>query len=252
MNNKVRRNGTLKSNFNYLAEKQIEKCVTKSFGNLHTWYINQKYGVVMLIMLFIIDIAGFYQIISNTLYEEGLIRGVIISGFGVAFELAPLYIGYTLCLIFYNWAIQRFNKLMLFFSVVACMLGIVANTAYRFLTIGAAYSDDIEPETALAITITMCILPIITSLINLVIGCLAFDPLYIHLVKLSKQISVLQIRERKLKAFLEEYKSDDICKEGYESEVKGDFQSIEMQIKAINTELKSYIDMRCNVDNQGV
>lgn len=249
MENKVGRNGILKTDSNYFTKRKTNECITRTFGNLHTWYTNQKYGALMLIVFFVIDLAGFYQIISNTLYETKLIRAVIVSGFGAAFEIAPLYIGYSACLIYYNWAIERFNKLILSLSIAAFGLGVVANTVYRVLTMTTAYSDNIEPRTALATTITMCILPVITSLINLVIGCLAFDPLYIHLIKLSKQISVLKTKERQLKACLKEYELDEKCKDGYRDEVDTDFENIKIQIEAMKDELKRYVEVRCIEDD---
>lgn len=163
--------------------------------------------MVALIVLLTIDIVGFYQITSITLYESKLSQAIIISAFGVAFEVAPLYIGYSICLKCYGWENPTLNKLIFIFSTTACFLGVIANTIYRALTMEEAYADS-EGKIGLAMTIVMCILPVITSLINLVIGCLAFDPLYLHLLKLAKELRVLKMKKRQYTAYLKEYDMD--------------------------------------------
>lgn len=249
MKSKIYRDGHLKMNTNSMFKNKIDAHMRSSLYTLHTWYTNKTYGVIMLFVLLAIDISGFYQIVSNTLFLSSLMRGVVISGFGVAFEIAPLYIGYALCLQLYSWGNLKLNNIIFRLSLSAFMLGVISNTIYRVLTIEAAYKG-YDTEIAIATTVIMCILPIITSFINLIIGCLAFDPLYIQLIKLSKQIAVLKERERQITAYIYEYENDNCLKETYIEQANSDYNTACDQIQSIQEELISYIDMH-SLDNPG-
>lgn len=239
MANKINHYGRLKTEDTFYNEHKTNIHLRQMVSRINAWYTNRTWGGIILFTLLVIDMAGFYQIATNTLDENALVRGVMIGGFAVAFELAPLYIGYILCLQSYGWAVKPFHTLIGIFSLSACGLGVLGNTVYRFLTLESAY-DDLEAEAALGITIVMCLLPVITSLINLVIGCLSFDPLYFYLMKLSKQIAILKEKERQLNACIEEYKVDEKCEEQYQEEEKSNFECIKKQIEAMKTELKNY------------
>ena len=90
---KIRGDGSLKISMRAGKSGFTEKVLTKNTCNLHTWYTSWWFSVVALFGLLVIDIAGFYQITSITLYESKISQAIIISAFGVAFEVAPLYIG---------------------------------------------------------------------------------------------------------------------------------------------------------------
>lgn len=249
MKRKIYRDGHLKINTNSMSEKKIDAHMRSSLYTLHTWYTNKTYGVIMLFALLAIDVSGFYQIVSNTLFLSPLMRGVVIGGFGVAFEIAPLYIGYALCLQLYSWGNSKLNSTIFRLSLSAFVLGVISNTVYRVLTIRPAYKGH-DVETAIATTVIMCILPVITSFVNLIIGCLAFDPLYIQLLKLSKQIAVLKERERQITAYIHEYENDTYLKATYTKQANSDYDTACEQIQSIQEELLSYIDMYA-LDNQG-
>lgn len=249
MKSKIYRDGHLKINTNSMSENKIDAHMRSSLYTLHTWYTNKTYGAIMLLVLLAIDVSGFYQIVSNTLFLSSLMRVVVISGFGVAFEIAPLYIGYALCLQLYSWGNSKLNNIIFRLSLSAFVLGVISNTVYRVLTIESAY-DGYDIETAIATTVIMCILPVITSFINLIIGCLAFDPLYIQLLKLSKQIAVLKERERQITAYIHEYENDNYLKATYIEQANSDYNTACDQIQSIQEELLSYIDMH-SLDNQG-
>lgn len=204
---KIRGDGSVKISMGAGKSGFTEKVLTKNTCNLHTWYTSRWFSVVALIFLLVIDIAGFYQITSTTLYESTLSQVIIISAFGIAFEVAPLYIGYSICLKCYGWENPTLNRLIFIFSTTACFFGVIANTVYRVLTMGEAYAES-EGKIGLAMTIVMCVLPVVTSLINLTIGCLAFDPLYLHLLKLAKELRVLKMKKRQYTAYLKEYDTD--------------------------------------------
>lgn len=233
MKSKINANGGLKTNSTPFK---------KVIFSLHTWYTNQTYGAVILIALLLFDFAGFYQLVSNTLYESPIMRVVIIGGFTAAFELAPLYIGYTQSLDFYEWGIKPFNKLICTYARIAFVLGVLTNIIYRCLTLKETSENlNLSHRGSFGFTIVMCILPVITSLINLVIGCLAFDPLYMHLTKLSKQIAVLTEKERQLIACLEEYDCDTNCESRHPDKEKADYECMMIYIDTMQTTLKNYI-----------
>ena len=60
-------------------------------------------------------------------------------------------------------------------------------------------------EATLAVTIVMIILPIITSLMSIVIGCLMFDPLLFEMNAVSKKLNRLNIAKRKIESAIVEY-----------------------------------------------
>ena len=125
---KIRGDGSVKISMGAGKSGFTENVLKNNTFNLHTWYTSRWFSVVALIVLLIIDIVGFYQITSITLYESKLSQAIIISTFGVAFEVAPLYIGYSICLKCYGWENPTLNKLIFIFSTTACFLGVIANT----------------------------------------------------------------------------------------------------------------------------
>lgn len=211
-----------------------------------TWYTNSHISFPVFIVFGLIDIAGFFQVLTPTVNNDSTTRYLITASLAVAFEIAPLYIGYSLCLKCYHLG-HRIHNWVLVFSCLACSLGIIGNIFFRFKTMDIAY---IEPTTgntskvALPITVLMCLLPIITSLISLVVGCLTFDPLQMHLLKLSKKMAKLKQRRQQIKASLEEFNDESTLKKTLEADETALYQKAKQDIHTIQTTLKTYSIVR--------
>lgn len=128
---------------------------------------------------------------------------VFIIGLAAAFEIAPIYIGYAICQKCYNIGtqglddnpkkhFQHISTFVLVFSSIACGLGIAANIFARIMIL--INSDNIKEN--LAIAVVMCVVPVITSFVNLSAGCLSFDPLIMDIFNLSVKLA----KQRTLKA----------------------------------------------------
>lgn len=231
--------------FNVSVDKQLSQSVRKA----HTWYTSKHISLPSLLILALIDILGFMQIANETIKESTLNRLVIISAFSVAFEVAPMYIGYALSLKSYKLG-KPIHNWVLGFSISACILGVIGNTIFRILTMEGAYRNNITDglyEFALPITIVMCILPVITSLVNLVISCLSFDPLLFDIARFSKKLNVLKIRKRQLEAFVEEISGDDKLEEILINDECQYYKNTETEILAMRTRLYTYVSTQCSL-----
>lgn len=184
--------------FSFVPEEKLMNEIKKS----HTWFTNTLFGKICTIVFACIDLCGFYQLATNTINISALNRWVIISAFLVAFELAPLYLGYSMCLNCYNMGKQIHSHVKKY-SICTLFLGIIANIIYRTLTYNVAINE--YGEATLAVTIVMIILPIITSLMSIVIGCLMFDPLLFEMNAVSKKLNRLNIAKRKIESAIVEY-----------------------------------------------
>lgn len=225
----------------------VEKHLDKTIPDSKTWYTSKGYSIVALVMLSLIDIVGFWQIANITLSESTLNKLLIISAFAIAFEIAPLYIGYGICLKCYGLG-KPIHNWVLVFSTVACVLGVGTNILYRIQTVNIAYwnylSNSVE-KIGMPLTIVMCILPIITSLINLVIGCLSFDPLLFDLLRIEKRLRTLKIRKRQTIASKETLINNADIKIYLLKEEQKCFSMSKLQIETINLNLKNYVIAKC-------
>lgn len=184
--------------FSFVPEEKLMNEIKKS----HTWFTNTLFGKICTIVFAGIDLCGFYQLATNTINISALNRWVIVSAFLVAFEIAPLYYGYALCLNSYNMG-KQIHKYVKKYSIYAFSLGIIGNIIYRALTYNVAINE--YGDATLAVTIVMLILPIITSLMSIVIGCLMFDPLLFEMNAVSKKLNRLNIAKRKIESAIVEY-----------------------------------------------
>lgn len=209
----------------------------------HTWYTSKKLSYIAPWILVIIDILGFLQITNLTFKTSPQNQIIVVSAFAIAFEIAPLYIGYALCLKNYKLGRPIHNWILLF-SSVACILGVIANIIFRSLTMNIAYlyaTGSKTSELALPMTILMSILPVITSLVNLVIGCLSFDPLLFDIMHLSKKLKLLKVRKRQLEGCLEELNNDHTLEISLNEEEEKYCNSVKIEIAALRTRLYNYI-----------
>lgn len=216
-----------------------------------TWYTNKQISFPLFIIFGIIDIAGFWQVLTPTIADSGTARVLITASLAIAFEIAPLYIGYSICLKCYHLG-QRIHNWVLTFSCCACILGILGNIFFRIKTMDIAYIDPITngtSKTALPVTVLMCLLPIITSLMSLVIGCLTFDPLQFDLLKLSKRLAKLKQRRQQIKADLEEFSDEDTLKKMLETNEAALYQKAKQDIYTIQTTLKTYVVVRTSASS---
>lgn len=219
----------------------IEERLFENIRKVHTWYTG-KWAYIILGICVIIDLAGFRQIVKATINEDVVSRNMIIAGLAVAFEIAPLYIGYSLCLKCYKLG-RRIHNWVLLFSTSACILGILGNICYRLKTINIVYLEpgmDTVSPVGLPVTILMCMLPVITSLVNLVIGCLLFNPLEFDLLRLAKKRRRLKCCRQQIKADLEEFKNEEALRESLENAETICYENVKRKICALQTTLKTY------------
>lgn len=224
----------------------VENHLFESIRKAHTWYTSKYINIPALIILAIIDIVGFVQIMNLTVTESLPSRVIITSALAIAFDVAPLYIGYALCLKAYKLG-KAIHNWILGFSVVACILGIAGNIYFRFMTMGIAYQGQIDGEPsdlALPLTVLMCILPVITSLVNLTIGCLTFDPLLFDMLRLSKKLRKLKLRKQQIRAYLEEFSDESSLKQMIEENENQCYEKTKREIYALRSQLKTYTIVR--------
>lgn len=236
--------------FDLKAEVSVESKVFDTIRKAHAWYTSQQFAIPALIGLGVIDICGFMQIANATMPESLLNRMLIVAGFAVAFEIAPLYIGYAVCLKSYKLG-QAIHTVVLRLSLVAFILGFISNAIYRFLTMNTAYGVVLEDgsiqgvlEIAWPMTILMTLLPLITSLVNIVIGCLSFEPLLFDLLRLSKKIRKLQIMKHHYAFCLEELSGDDTLRSQCIETEKINYESAKKALVMIRTRTRNYVQVR--------
>jgi len=216
----------------------VESNLLETIHKTHAWYTSNKTANIILLIIAAIDIVGFYQIFSITIPENIINQIIIISAFAGAFEIATLYIGYAISLKCYNLG-RPIHNIVLILSIISFGLGIIANTIYRWMTMDFAYQD--IAVIALPMTIVMIILPIITSLINIVVGCLAFDPLLFDLQKLSKKLKGLRTRKLQLESHVNSLPNDtDLANSLIDSE-NTCYNNTKIEIAAMRLRLRNYI-----------
>lgn len=165
-------------------------------------YTRKGFAFAIIIIFAICDIFGFKQVVETNIPADDIQSFSIIIGLAAAFEIAPIYIGYAICQKFYSLGTQGLEEtnnrkfpsistFVLIFSILACIFGIGANVIFRLLTVSS-----LNDKQKLAETIVMCIIPIITSLINLSVGCLSLDPLIMDIFNLSKKLAKLQAQKK--------------------------------------------------------
>lgn len=222
----------------------VDSQIFKTISRAKTWYTNKNLSFVGIILLGFIDIVGFFQAFVGTANINDLQKVIIVSAFAIAFEVAPLYIGYALSLKCYGLG-KRIHNWVLAFSTIACFLGVIGNVVFRSLTLSDINTDNILPlNTALAITITMCILPVITSLVNLVIGCLTFDPLLFDLSRIEKKLRVLTVKKRQLKSAVESLSHDTEAKKRLIDEENDCYITTQQEISTARQRFRNYIIAR--------
>lgn len=213
----------------------------KTIRSTHGWFTSQKFANFAVGVLAVIDLFGFLQIANLTLPENIMNRSIIIAAFLVAFEGATLYIGYILGLKSYGLG-RQIHKVVLRLSGMAFLLGCMINTAYRILTMDIAYKN--TPQIALPMTIVMIVLPVITSLMNIVVGCLAFDPLLFDLFRLSKKLHILEIKKQKLRSCLAALSNEDELEKSIRESEDSCYNNANIELADLRLHLKKYILVR--------
>lgn len=224
----------------------VENHLFKKIRNAHTWYTSKFASIPAVFVFLVIDICGFGQIMRLTIKDSELNRVIIIAALAVAFEFAPLYIGYALCLKSYGLG-KPIHNWVLGFSTAACILGVFGNTYFRYNTMDIAYSGK-DAYLAMPMTVLMSLLPVITSLVNLTLGCLGFDPLLFDLARVSKKLQRLKIRHQQMKAFLEEFKDEEKIKEEIMKDEEACYESVKNDIYALRNKLNTYVITRTSLE----
>lgn len=222
---------------------------TKLFEKIResrTWFINRYVCGLMMLGLAISDTVGFWQIANETISESTPVRILIIVAFTASFELAPLYMGYSISLKCYDLG-KKIHNIILSFSIISFLLGIILNGVYRYMTMNIVYLDisstngtEQTSEVALPVTILLTFLPLITSLINIVIGCLAFDPLYFDMIRIKKRLSILQEKKRQLEVRIAEMDNDNELENSAMNDAETEFDSATNGLKFLKDRLITY------------
>ena len=206
-----------------MAKYDSEKETVKTIKKEKPWYTSASWATLSIIVLAVIDTAGFTQGViaarenlkteytpHSVVLQNTIAMGIMICAFIVAFEIATLYMAYAFSLKLYQYDRQALKRIrnrtektklsslisttsLGWISFGAFILGIIANTLFRLgLMEGKSFFHGNQITVDGAITIVMIILPVITSIINFVIGCFAFDPLIFEMNYLAKKISKAQ------------------------------------------------------------
>lgn len=240
-------NKLIKIKSDHTAEISVNEKLFENIRKANTWFTNKVVTGWAIFIFAIIDVAGFMQLMKLVLSDNLKNRIIMTAGLAVAFEVAPLYIGYALCLKCYGLG-KRINNWILGFSSTACILGIIGNSAFRFMTMDVYKipgTDEVD-SIGMPVTILMCILPIITSLINLVIGCLSYDPLQFDLMRLSKKLAKLKLHRQQIKACLEDFNDEENLQNIRKKEEMIRYKKSLDEIYALQTSLKSYTTLRAS------
>ena len=182
----------------------------------------------------IIDSTGFYEATRGDIPLNETMTILVVAAFSAAYEIAPLYIGYAICLIKYDLG-HQIRKTVFTLSCSSFILGNLANFVLRFMSL-----KEISLQT-ITIPIVMLLLPLITSLISIVIGCLTFDPILFDIKRLASDVRILHTRKRQIIAALEKLNID--ISEADDIDKNDDFyyQSAIREVMAIQLRLKTYI-----------
>ena len=203
------------------------------------WYTSLPFSIIALLLMLSIDITGFYQTMEALSSAYIINKIMIVSALGVAFEGAPLYVGYVLCV--KSYGIEKpIHKHVFWFALIACVLGVVANITFRFLLL----NDQGDELLTLPFTIIMCVFPIITSLVNLVIGCLSFDPVLSEMKNLSKRLGKLYYKRRKLIKCINELNSNISSKDRLIETESICYSGIKKEIVTKLASFYNYIDIQ--------
>jgi len=219
----------------------VESELLQAIRKAHTWYTSHKFTTPAAAVLALIDFFGFLQIANMTLPDSVVNRGLIIAAFIVAFEVSTMYVGYALSLKSYNLG-KPVHNIVFWLSSIAFAFGVIGNIIYRIYTMGISYKE--TPDLALPITILLILLPIITSLMNVVVGCLAFDPLLFDLYRLSKKLSTLRIRKSQLEGYITALSNEDELKETLNENETLCYNNTKIEISAMRMRLRNYVAAR--------
>ena len=209
------------------------------------WHSSPAFSWIILGILTFIDVFGFYQIASVTMTDNPLVRIVIVAGFTASFEFAPLYIGCSIALKTYDLG-KKVHNLVFWLSIAAFALGFLINAVYRFLTMDIAYYElDITGEKhtmaiAFPLSLLLSILPLITSLINMVVGILSYDPVLFDIIKIEKRIAVLNEKKRRIDAAIKELQDSSIKANREENAVAQRDRAME-ELYYVQMRLKNFI-----------
>lgn len=223
----------------------VDNKLFQKIREAYTWYTSKFMSILAIIGFSVIDILGFGQIVKLTIKDTDINRYVIIAALAVAFEIAPLYIGYALCLKSYGLG-KPIHNWVLGFSSLACIFGIFGNTYFRYKTMDIAYG--VNDPLGLPLTVLMSLLPIITSLVNLTVGCLSFDPLLFDLMRLSKKLQRLKTRQQKMTAYLEEFTDEEQIKKELLDAEEICYENVKKDINALRDKLNTYVITRISLE----
>ena len=198
--------------------------------NSRPWYSKSQFAIFAVLSLAFIDTGGFIQGVLKGLPDSSRMSEleknttifamiIMVIGFIVAFEVSTLYIAYAFSLKLYHYdkyAIKRINsgsknvRLSKFISTsslgwisfFAFVLGVIANIIFRIgLMENIDFFNNNNGRLTIdgSLTFIMILLPIITSIMNFVIGCFTFDPILFELSHISKALGKLKIKKDNLK-----------------------------------------------------
>lgn len=200
------------------------------------WFTKSIVTFPLLMFCLFIDISNFI-LITTDIQGDDYTKPIVVCALAVAFEVAPLYIGYAICLIQYEMG-NKVRKFILLFACISLSLGIVSNCILRFFLLDGFDKKDI------AVAITMTLMPIITSCINLVVGCLSFDPILFDMKRLSKEIRELKMQKYRLEAVQKELENNDKLKDQLKEKENTSYKIAYRGILVFQHKFKNYINTR--------
>lgn len=178
--------------------------------------------IVFIALCAFTDWACFNQLLAEAAYDSGFLRSASLIGLLIAFELSPVYIGFSLKKKRQGYNVDGFICVILFLVFVAAA---TINIVLRIITKDSAFplmaAEDMSfswnntPQAALLnpqaiyFALLLGIIPIMTSFVSSIASYIMADPLKQEIANLTKLEQMLTDEISQVKAALAEYSADD-------------------------------------------
>ncbi len=213
------------------------------------WYTHPCFLLLAPFLLAAIDIAAFTQAVSSDLSSGLAGRALVVSAFTASFELAPLYIGYTMSLKYYESLCHiippKLRDKIFGLALLAFILGILSHTAFRVLSLLSTelFTESSINFMAIALMIVFVTLPIITSILNIIIGCLSFNPFFLRKVTLKKKLCNIQRDLHLLESNLKQFEQEDTMKQDMQSYCNNRIKNLRVELLLIQEFLYQQVEI---------
>lgn len=178
---------------------------------------------LILILCSLADLAMFYNLFSNVLYDSVELRILAVLGLIITFDIAPVYLGIVYKRKNQGYKVSIFVLILLFAVFIT---GIIINFWLRWQfksdvlpLIDSTASPEMIEKKQSVFAIFGAFLPVFTSVVSFGVSYITTDFLRKRYRQLTRSRLILVEKLRKLNEILEEYKNDE---DFYERELGAD------------------------------